>query len=132
MAARRPYVRPVKAGWWHRNPYFVRYMAREMTAPFVALYALILLAGLVCLASGPDAWNVYVELLRTPPSLALHALLVAVLAYHTYTWFTIMPKTMPPVILGGRKVDAAGITGAGLVAATLCMLVLWLLVGAAA
>lgn len=132
MAARRPYVRPVKAGWWHRNPFFVRYMAREMTAPFVALYALVLLAGLVCLAAGRDAWNAYVELLRTPLSMALHALLVAVLAYHTFTWFAIMPKTMPPIVLGGRKVEPASITSAGLVVATLCMVAVWLVVGAVA
>jgi len=130
MAARRPYVRPVQAGWWRRNPFFVRYMAREMTAPFVALYAVILLAGIVCLASGPGAWAAYVALLRTPGAIGVHALLLVVLAYHTYTWFGIMPKTMPPLVLGGRKVAAAGITAAGLVAAALCMIALWLLAGA--
>jgi len=29
--ARRPYVRPMK-GWWKRDPFFVRYMWREVTA----------------------------------------------------------------------------------------------------
>ena len=46
MTVRKPYVRPM-AGWWRRNPFFVRYMMRELTAPFVAIYALILLIGLV-------------------------------------------------------------------------------------
>ena len=27
----RPYVRPM-AGWWKRDPFFMRYMARELTA----------------------------------------------------------------------------------------------------
>lgn len=132
MAARRPYVRPMRPGWWRRNPFLVRYMAREMTAPFVALYGLILLAGIVCLASGRDAWVAYVEALRSPLAMGIHVLLVAILAYHTYTWFEIMPKTMPPIVLGGRKVEAAGITAAGLVAATLCMIALWLVAGAVA
>ena len=132
MAARRPYVRPMRPGWWRRNPFLVRYMAREMTAPFVALYALILLAGIVCLASGRDAWVAYVEALRSPLAMGIHGLLVAILAYHTYTWFEIMPKTMPPIVLGGRKVEAASITAAGLVAATLCMIALWLVAGAVA
>ena len=132
MAARRSYVRPMQPGWWRRNPFLVRYMAREMTAPFVALYALILLAGIVCLASGRDAWVAYVEALRSPIALVLHVLLGAVLAYHTYTWFEIMPKTMPPIVLGGRKVEAASITAAGLMAATICMIALWLVAGAAA
>ena len=39
MSVRRPLKRPMQ-GWWRRNPYFIRYMAREATAPFVAVYAL--------------------------------------------------------------------------------------------
>jgi fumarate reductase subunit C len=132
MATRRPYVRPMQPGWWRRNPYLLRYMAREMTAPFVALYALVLLAGLVCLALGPFAWAGYLAWLQSPFALAMHALLAAIFAYHTFTWFAIMPKTMPPLIVNGRKVDAGSITAAGLIVATLCMLTLWLIAGAVA
>ena len=35
MAARRTYVRPMQ-GWWTKNPYFMKYMAREATAIYVA------------------------------------------------------------------------------------------------
>jgi fumarate reductase subunit C len=132
MAARRPYVRPMQPGWWRRNPYFVRYMAREATAPFVALYALILLAGLVCLAEGPEAWRAYIEALQSRGWLALHVLLVGIFTYHTFSWFAIMPKTLPPVIVDGRRLEAGAITGAGLAAATLCMWILWIVAGGAA
>lgn len=132
MAARRPYVRPVQPGWWRRNPYFVRYVAREATAPFVALYALILLAGLVCLASGPEAWTAYIEALQSRGFLVLHGLLVGVFTYHSFSWFAIMPKTMPPVVVDGRRMEAGAITGVGLVAASICMGILWLVAGGAA
>jgi fumarate reductase subunit C len=132
MAARRPYVRPVQPGWWRRNPYFGRDRAREATAPFVALYALILLAGLVCLAEGPEAWRAYIEALQSRAWLALHVLLVGIFTYHTFSWFAIMPKTMPPVIVDGRRLEAGAITGAGLAAATLCMWILWIVAGGAA
>lgn len=132
MAARRPYVRPVQPGWWRRNPYFVKYMAREATAPFVALYALILLAGVVCLSLGQDAWRAYIEALQSPVSLAVHAVLVLVFVYHTFSWFAIMPKTMPPVIVDGRRMEASAITGIGLVAATICMWILWIVAGGVA
>ena len=132
MAARRPYVRPVQPGWWRRNPYFLRYMAREATAPFVALYALILLAGVVCLSLGQDAWRAYIEALQSPASLTVHAVLLLVFVYHTFSWFAIMPKTMPPVIVDGRRMEAGAITGVGLVAATLCMWILWIVAGAVA
>lgn len=116
MAARRPYVRPMD-GWWRRNPFFVRYMAREATALFVAAYALVLLAGLVALALGPAAFEAWSAALRTPASFVLHAVLLAAFVVHTWSWFSIMPKTLPALYAGGRRVPAAAITGAGLAAA---------------
>ena len=116
MNARRTYLRPME-GWWRRNPYFVRYMTRELTAFFVALYALLLLAGLVKLAQGPVAFNGWLETLRSGWSIALHVVLLLVFAYHTYSWFEIMPKTMPPVVVGGRKLAPGTVTGLGLAAA---------------
>jgi len=122
---RRAYVRPMH-GWWRRTPYFGRYMAREATAPFVAAYALVLLTGLVRLAQGEAAFEAWVEVLRSPVSIALHAGLVAVFVYHTVTWFLIMPKTMPPVVVGGKRLTNAMVTGAGLAAAAACSIVLLL------
>lgn len=116
MGTRRPYVRSMK-GWWKRNPYFKRYMAREVTAFFVALYGLVMLAGLVRLSQGPAAFGAWLEALRSGWSIALHLVLLLVFLYHTYSWFEIMPKTMPPVVVGGRKLAPATITGLGIAAA---------------
>jgi fumarate reductase subunit C len=126
MTARRTYLRPMD-GWWRRNPYFVRYMKRELTAFFVALYGLLLLAGLVKLAQGPVAFNGWLETLRSGWSIALHVVLLLVFAYHTYSWFEIMPKTMPPVVVGGRKLAARTITSLGIAAAALASLLVLVL-----
>jgi fumarate reductase subunit C len=115
MAIRRTYVRPM-AGWWMRNTYFMRYMAREVTAFFVAAYALVLLAGLARLSQGHDAFEQWLDGLRSPWSIAFHVLLLAIFVYHTYSWFTIMPKTMAPVVVGGKRLSDAAITGLGLAA----------------
>src|SRR3954468_17960450 len=131
MAVHRPYVRPMQ-GWGRRDPFFPRYMAREMTAPFVALYALILLAGIACLALGRDAWDAWIALSASAPAIALHVLLVGIFTYHTFSWFRIMPKTMPPIVVRGRKVAAGAITLAGIAAAALCMAALWLIAGVVA
>jgi fumarate reductase subunit C len=111
-------------GWWRRDPYFVRYMAREATAVLVAVYAVVLLVGLICLARGEAAYGAWLATLSTPWSLALHALLLVVFVYHTWSWFLIMPKTMPLMFAHGKKVSAAVITGIGLAAATVCCLAL--------
>lgn len=124
--ARRPYVRPM-GGWWRRNPYFVRYMLREGTALVVAAYAMLLLAGLLCLAVSEAAYNGWLALLRHPLSLVLHGLALASMVYHTWSWFDIMPKTMPPVLVGGKRVAAHVITAAGIVAAVFVTLAILLL-----
>jgi fumarate reductase subunit C len=111
-------------GWWKKNPYFVEYMVHEGTALFVAAYAFTLLVGLVRLGQGEAAWNGWLEALKSPLSLAFHAVLLVAILYHTYTWFKIMPRTLPPIIVGGKKLAPATITGGGLMAALVASLVL--------
>ncbi len=112
----RPYMRSMR-GWWMRDSFFVVYMAREATAVFVAAYALVLLAGLVRLSQGEAAWNGWLEALRSPFSLVFHAAVLATFVYHTWSWFRIMPKTMPLIFIGSRRLAPALITGIGLLAA---------------
>ncbi|NMF90602.1 fumarate reductase subunit C [Aromatoleum petrolei] len=125
--SRRPYVRPM-AGWWRRNPFFVEYMIHEATALFVAAYALVLLVGVMRLAQGEAAWNGWLEALRSPASVAFHAALLAAISYHCWTWFRIMPRTMPPLFVGGKRVAPALITACGLAAAVVCSLAVLILV----
>ena len=116
MNKRRPYVRPMD-GWWRKNPYFVEYMIHEGTALFVAAYAAILLTGLVRLSQGEAAWTAWLHALTNPWYLAFHWAALAAIAYHTYTWFKIMPRTMPPVVVGGTRLAGWVITAGGLAAA---------------
>ena len=124
--ARRPYVRPM-AGWWRRDPYFMRYMVREATALAVALYATLLMAGVLCLAQGEAAWNGWLQAMRSPLSIGLHVVMLAAMIYHTLSWFQIMPKTLPMMFIGGQRVAAQTITRTGLAAAVLAALVLFAL-----
>jgi fumarate reductase subunit C len=112
-------------GWWRRDPFFVRYMIREATALVVGLYAIVLLAGALCLAQGEAAWDGWLAVMRSPVSVALHLLLLVGMSYHTYSWFEIMPKTMPPLYWRGKRVAASTITSAGLAAAAAAALALF-------
>ena len=112
----RPYVRSMRK-WWMRDPFFIVYMAREATAVFVAAYALVLLVGLVRLAQGEVAWNGWLAAMKSPASVLFHAVTFATFVYHTWSWFRIMPKTMPPIFIGARRLPPHVITGAGLAAA---------------
>ncbi|KFB66835.1 fumarate reductase [Candidatus Accumulibacter vicinus] len=131
MNKRRPYVRSMD-GWWRRNPYFVEYMIHEGTALFVAAYAGILLNGLLHLSQGEAAWNAWLAALKNPFYIGFHVLALIALTYHTYTWFKIMPRTMPPVVVGGQRLSAWAITGSGLaVASAACLGLLALVWGMA-
>jgi fumarate reductase subunit C len=107
-----PYVRPM-AGWWSRNPFFVRYMVRELTAVAVWVYALVLTVGVVRLGQGEAAWNAWLQALRSPASIALHLVLLLGMVLHTHSWFEIMPKTMAPMVVKGERVSAERIQRTG-------------------
>lgn len=123
MSKRRPYTRPM-AGWWRKNPFFVEYMIHEGTALFVAAYGVVLLIGLVCLAQGEAAWNGWLATMKHPLALVFHLAVLAMMSYHSWTWFKIMPKTMPPVVIGGKRLAPAMITGGGLAVTAVASLVL--------
>ena len=127
MSNRRPYVRSMD-GWWKRNAYYIRYMAREVTAVFVAAYALVLLVGVVRLSQGEAAFNGWLQALKSPLSLVFHLVLLATFVYHTWSWFNIMPITMPMMFVGGKRVQPGMITGTGLVAAVIACVAVFFIV----
>ena len=120
---RRPYVRTM-AGWWRRDPFFVRYMWREATALAVAAYALVLMVGVWRLAQGQAAFEGWLQALRSWPSIVFHLVLLAAMVLHAVSWFEIMPKTMPMLFVRGERVAAATITRVGLCAAAIAALAL--------
>lgn len=123
---RRPFLRPMR-GWWKRDPYFLRYLAMEATSILVALYALILLVGLLRLSQGEAAYGGWLEALQSPWSVGLHLLMLLVFAYHSYSWFKIMPKTLPAFYWRGSRVPQPAISRIGLAAALLSNLLLVIL-----
>lgn len=124
MSARRPYVRPM-AGWWRKNPWFIEYMVHEGTALFVVAYALILLASVYMLGNGEAAWNRWREFLVSPLSIVMHAVLMIAFLYHAWTWFNIMPRTLPPIVINGKRMKATTIVHTGLAASVAASLIVF-------
>jgi fumarate reductase subunit C len=109
---RGPYKRSMQ-GWWKRDPFFTAYMVRETTALAVLVYAVILAVGVMRLAQGEAPWNAWLAALTSPLSIVLHAVLLFGMAVHAKSWFVIMPKTMPMIFVGGKRLAADTITHAG-------------------
>jgi fumarate reductase subunit C len=113
--------------WWLRDPFYVSYMVREVTALAVLVYAVVLTVGVVRLAQGEAAWNAWLAALKSPWSLLLHVALLIAMVVHAQSWFTVMPKTMPMMFVGGRRVAAATITRIGLAATALATIAVFAL-----
>ena len=124
--ARRPYIRPMR-GWWRRDPFFMVYMARELTAFAVLAYAIVLLVGVVRLSQGEAAWNGWLAALQSPWSLLMHGVFLLSFAVHAKSWFEIMPKTMPLMFVGGQRVAGPTITRIGWAATIAASIALYVL-----
>jgi fumarate reductase subunit C len=122
--AAKTYVRPMP-WWWTRNAYFARYMLREGSAVFLTGYALMVLAGLLCLAWGPDAYAAWRGLLDTPLSLGLHALALLAALYHSLTWFQVMPKTAPDLPIAPRQIVRGGLVTSAILSVLILAALFW-------
>ena len=126
QVSRRPFVREVsKTRWFLRHPRYMRYMAREVTCIFIAVYTVILIVGIARLGQGPDAYEGFLQALRTPGSIAFHLVALAFSVYHSATWFNLAPKAMP-VRVGESALPHGAVAGAHYVGwVILTLLVLW-------
>jgi fumarate reductase subunit C len=127
MAQVRTYRRPM-AGWWRRNPYFVRYMIREGSSVFLAIYTVILMVGLYRLTQGQAAWEGWLAAMTRPISLLFHWLALVTVGYHAYTWWKVAPKTAPDLRLRGKPLPELVITGGGLAATIGASVLIYILV----
>ncbi|MCD8548514.1 MAG: fumarate reductase subunit C [Aeromonadaceae bacterium] len=94
QSKRKPYVRPVKKSWWLKDRFYILYMLREGTSLLVAIYAVILMVGLLRLSQGEAAFNGWLAALSQPLSILLHLAVLAACAFHAKTWFALAPKAM--------------------------------------
>ena len=112
MSARKPYVRPME-GWWRRNPYYGRYMLMEATSVIVAVFALILLVGLWRLTQGQAAYEAWLAALRQPLAIVFEGFMLLAMIYHAYTWWKVLPKTLPLLHFGGKPVPGLLLSSVG-------------------
>ena len=126
MTARNTYRRPM-TGWYKRLPFYTRYLWREATCFAVIAYALVLLTGLWRYTQGAEAFNAWRSALGSPLSLLLHVAILAGFVFHSWTWFEVMPKTMPFIRVGGKRVADDTIVRSGVTAAVVATVVVLVL-----
>ncbi|MDH3513032.1 MAG: fumarate reductase subunit C [Gammaproteobacteria bacterium] len=127
--SRRPYIRELsKTGWWLKQPRYIRYMMREISALFIGIYVLVLIAGLFRLSQGQAAYDAFLATAEGPVGLTFAVVALVFALYHTYTWFAVTPKAMP-LMISGKPVPGAFIVAAHWLGFVVVSAALWLLVG---
>lgn len=92
--------------WWLRTGPYRRFAAREITSMFAAMFSGLLLAFLFALSNGRQSYQAFLRLLETPGMIALFALILAFLLYHTATWSRLSTHIL--VIRLGRRTVPRG------------------------
>ena len=127
MSARKPYVRPVQ-GWWRRNPYYVKYMAMELTSVIVGIYGVLLLVGLWRLSQGESQYEAWRAAIGSPVSIGIQLFMLIAMIYHAYTWWKVLPKTMPLLHMNGKPVPGVLLSSAGWLATLAASLIFFIIV----
>jgi fumarate reductase subunit C len=124
----KTYLRPM-AGWWRRNPYYLWYMLREASCVAITVYALVLLTGLYRLQQGKIFFDAWRESLASPLSIGFHAVALVLVLYHSWTWFKIMPKTLPFIRIGGWRLPDRAIVVSGFLGVVCCSVAILVVLG---
>ena len=97
------YYPKLSATWWLRRATYFRFMLRELSSVFIAIFLVIFLVQLYQLSRGPGAYVAFLETLRSPGWVIFHVVALAFALYHTVTWFNVA-GVVQVVRLGERQV----------------------------
>ena len=105
ISKRKKYVRPMTATWWQKLDFYKAYMVREATSIFAVWFCIVLLYGVLCLASNPAPGLGIIDFigfLRNPIVVFLNIITLIATLYHTATYFVMTPKVMNIIVKNER------------------------------
>jgi fumarate reductase subunit C len=115
--------------WWARRRSYAIFMLRELSSVFVALFVVELLLLVRAVATGPAAYDGFLDAMANPALIAVNLVALAFVLLHAVTFANLTPRAMV-VRLRGRRVPPRAIL-AGVYAGWLVVtaFLLWLVVG---
>ena len=91
--------------WWLGQRQYLKFILRELSSVFVAIFVVETLFQLRALKAGPEAYADFQQCLQSPVVIALNIIALLFVVFHSITWFNLAPSAMP-VRLGGKRVPA--------------------------
>jgi fumarate reductase subunit C len=121
------YRQPVSVWWWLESWPYTKFVLRELSSLAVGYFALLALAQARAIRRGPEAYARFSARLSSPLFVALDALALCFVLFHSFTWFNLAPKAMV-VRVGGRRVRDSVVIGANYLAwAAISITLAWIL-----
>ena len=105
------YSRRMPANWWLKNPRYFKFMVRELTAVFAALWVLLFLTQIPLMVGGPEAHSRWLATVRSPGWILFSLVSLAFVLFHAWTWFEVMGDIIY-VRLGKTAIRASTIVAA--------------------
>ena len=123
------YYPKMRLTWWLGRPGYIRFMIREVTSVFIAIFLVVLLVQVHQVAQGPEAYAAMLGKLGSPGWIVFNVVALLFALYHTVTWFK-LTGVVQVVRVGDRQVPPALVVASTFVAwgvVSLCILY-WLVV----
>ena len=97
--------------WWLGKWAYTRFILRELTSLGVAWSAAVLVLHARALDRGGADAEAFAAWLRAPGILALNAVALLLLLYHSVTWLGLAPRALRLRVAGRRVPDGAVLAG---------------------
>src|SRR5260221_7590273 len=97
----KTYKKRMSIFWWASRWSHIKFISRELTSVFVGSYAFVFLIYVRSILQGPEAFQKFSSLMRSPLMIVVHTIALVGLLFHSITWFNLAPQAM--VIKIGEK-----------------------------
>ncbi len=96
----------VSVYWWLGQRQYLKFILRELSSVFVAVFVVITLLQLRALSKGPEAYARLQHKVQNPAVIGLNVISLFFVLFHTVTWFNLTPRAMPIRFRGKRLPEA--------------------------
>ncbi|HEV2103774.1 MAG TPA: hypothetical protein VGR58_13430 [Candidatus Acidoferrum sp.] len=106
----RWYRKRVSTYWWLQRWEYLRFVLREISSVFIAIFVVETLFQIYTLSRGPEAYAIFLSVLKNPFVFALNVISLLFVVFHSITWFNLSARAMS-IRVGGKKVPGFLISG---------------------
>jgi len=125
----RYYQRRMPLLWWAKRRSYTKFMLRELSSLFVALFVVELLFLVRAVANGSAAYDDFLNAMANPAMIVLNLVALAFVLLHAVTFANLTPRAMVVRVRGRTVPSRAILAGVYLGWLVVTAFLAWLVVG---